>query len=84
MYINLKNNPFKKDQSLHTISKPDTKWIQWFQFVDMERPVDLSLDTANWVRPTPEHLNSPEVVAELIKADPLLQDSATRWNSLIQ
>ena len=50
----------------------------------MEGLVALSLDTSNWVGPTPEHLNPPEVVAEWIEADPLLQDSFVMGHSLIQ
>ena len=84
MYNNLTNNPFQKEQSLHTISKTSSKHCEGFQFVDMEGLVVLSLDTSNWVGSTPAHLNSPEVVAEWIEADPLLKDSFVMGNSLIQ
>ena len=84
MYNDLTSNPSQKEQSLHTVSKTGSKFCEGLQFVDMEGLVAFSLDASNWVRPAPEHINSPEVVAEWIEADPLLKDSFVMGNSLIQ
>ena len=84
MYNDLQSNPFQKEQSLHTVSKTGSKFCEGLQFVDVEGLVALSLDASSWVWPTPEHINSPEVVAEWIEADPLLKDSFVMGNSLIQ